>query len=45
MYIPIAEATLIILSIILTALQIFHTIMGIRKDADDEPEDQDDQID
>ena len=40
MNIPTAEMALVILGIVLAVLQIVHTIMGIRKDADDDSGDQ-----
>ena len=40
MDVPTAEAALLILGIVLAVLQIIHTLMGIRKDADDDPDDQ-----
>jgi hypothetical protein len=39
MDLPSAETALVILGIILAVLQIVHTVMGIRKDVDDDPGD------
>lgn len=39
MDVPTAETALVILGIVLAVLQIVHTILGIRKDVDDDPGD------